>query len=170
MILTLGEWKFDIEMETTMEYSAAEAADHCDCGYCRNFYAAMDGQYPSVRPFFAQFGLDMEAPDALVLLYDCVSKDGSVECFYTANYSVSGKVLKYGDSLEVDGIQIAVESESGNISQSPAPNFFLQTNMFSLPWVLDEPIEEVLSPANDADFQESIWDKLLGMEAPTQIQ
>ncbi len=27
MVLTLGEWKFDIEMETTMEYSAAEAAD-----------------------------------------------------------------------------------------------------------------------------------------------
>ena len=37
MILKIDDWEFDIDLERTMAYSAAEAADHCTCAYCRNF-------------------------------------------------------------------------------------------------------------------------------------
>ena len=53
MILQIDDWKFDIDMERTMEYSAKEAAEHCDCAYCRNFYAAVDEHCSDLRPFLA---------------------------------------------------------------------------------------------------------------------
>lgn len=42
MILEIDGWKFDIDFERTMEYSAAEAKEHCNCAYCHNFYAAKE--------------------------------------------------------------------------------------------------------------------------------
>ena len=49
MRLQLADWVFEIHMDATMQYSAAEAAEHCDCAYCRNFYAALDARYPDLR-------------------------------------------------------------------------------------------------------------------------
>ena len=66
MRLQLADWVFEIHMDATMQYSAAEAAEHCDCAYCRNFYAALDARYPDLRGILGQFGADAEAPEELM--------------------------------------------------------------------------------------------------------
>ena len=51
MVLKIDDWVFDVDITATMEYSTREAAAHCDCAYCRNFYAAVDDTYPQIRRF-----------------------------------------------------------------------------------------------------------------------
>ncbi len=157
MILQIGDWKFDIDMERTMEYSASEAREHCDCAYCRNFYAAVDHSIPKLRPFLAQFGIDIEAPDELMP-------------FTATNvmvlYAVSGTILQYGKSPILDcGVRIDPEPHAVSMinTECPGPIFVLSVGSFDLPWVLDEPLveEEILSPANEPSFLRKMWNRLL---------
>ncbi len=161
MILTLGDWKFDIHMEATMAYSAEEAENHCDCSYCRNFYAAVDTAYPKLRPFLAQFGLDIEAPDEL-MPFD--------EGIYEASYAVSGKILQQGSRLEIAGIPVDIGLDDHINTDCPKPYFTIGIGLFQLPWVLDEPAEEIMSPANEPSFLKKMWNKLLGRAADTSKQ
>ncbi len=147
MLLVCNDWRFDVDLEATMEYSANEAEAHCTCAYCRNFYASVDAVYPRLRPFLSQFGLDIAAPEELMPFDDGI---------YQAAYAVKGKLLQSGAaSMESDGIRITAE-------QNDPEWFVLDTGFFQLPWVLDEPFEDVVSPANKPDFLKKMWNKLLG--------
>ena len=159
MILQIGDWKFEIDMERTMAYSAAEAAEHCDCAYCRNFYTAVDEAYPGLRPFLAQFGIDIEAPEEM-MPYDFQN-----DMFYDGCYAVCGRILQIGKSpFIVADAQILphryndLHIESG----CKEPCFFLNVSGIILPWVLNEPMEDVVSPANEPSFLKKMWDRLLG--------
>lgn len=157
MILQIDDWKFDIDLERTMAYSAAEAAEHCDCAYCRNFYAAVDSAFSGLRPFLAQFGLDIEAPDELMPL---------TATHMIALYAVSGRILSYGKSPILQcGVPIAPEPWEASMiaTQCPRPIFVLSIGAFDLPWVLDEPLveEEIVSPANQPSFLKRMLDKVL---------
>lgn len=162
MILKIEDWEFDIDMERTMAYSAAEAAEHCDCAYCRNFYAAVDGAYPELRPFLAQFGIDIEAPDEL-MPYDVRN-----EMYYDGIYMVCGEIVRIGKSplLTCGNVQIqARKYGDGGVHinhNCPGPNFELDVGTAVLPWVLDEPMEETVSPANEPSFLQKMWARLLG--------
>ncbi len=152
MILECNGWRFEIDLEATMEYSVNEAKEHCTCAYCRNFYASIDTVYPRLRPFLAQFGLDAEAPEELMPF------DNGI---FQATYAVKGKLLQSGAvSMESDGIPITAE-------QSDPEWFVLDTGFFQLPWVLDEPFEDVVSPANEPGFLKKMWNKLLGRAVDT---
>ena len=167
MILRLDDWEFDIDMERTMEYSTAEAAEHCDCAYCRNFYAAVDERYPNLRPFLAQFGIDIEAPDEMMPF------DQPQEMWYENVYSVGGRILSGSEhTFIVDGIEVSIYSENKlQINQMiPEPHFFIGVGMMVLPWVLDEPMEAVVSTANEPSFLKRMWDRLLGKAKKTDIQ
>ena len=158
MILKIDDWVFDIDMERTMAYSAAEAAEHCDCAYCRNFYAAVDDAVPALRPFVAQFGLDLEAPDVLY------PYDVETWMWYTGEYVVFGKILQFGNG------RIHIDHASHpyifpmNIAkyEFDSPYFVLCLEELEIPWVLNEPISEVVSPANEPSFLKKMWDNLLG--------
>lgn len=166
MILEIQDWKFDIDMISTMEYSAAEAKEHCDCAYCRNFYAAVDNIYPNLRPFLAQFGLNIEAPDEL-MPYDVEN-----EMWYDGIYLVCGKILTLGSSeLICDGVQICLTQhhELHINSGCPEPRFFLDIGMLILPWVLDEPMKDVVSPANSPSFFKKMWNRLLNRQAKNNL-
>ena len=170
MILQLEDWKFDIDIARTMKYSAAEAAEHCDCAYCRNFYAAVDQCYPDFRPFMAQFGLDVEAPDELMPF------DFEGEMYYDGTYMVCGRILQAGQApLELSGIRIraTVDDGTGKMIQvnhsCPEPCFALDISSIVLPWVLNEPISETVSPANVPSFLKKMWDKLLGNEPNNKV-
>ncbi len=165
MILKIADWEFDIDLERTMEYSAAEAAEHCDCAYCRNFYAAVDDAYPELRPFLAQFGIDIEAPDEL-LPYDLEGK-----MYYDGVYMVSGSVLHLGKApfFSCRGLEVTSMDEEHMLHDPhscPKPCFPLDVGTAVLPWVLDEPMEETLSPANEPSFLKKMWDRLLGKIKP----
>ncbi len=153
MILEIADWKFDIDLETTMEYSAQEAKDHCNCAYCRNFYAAIDGIYPELRPFLAQFGLDIEAPEELMTF---------TPTLYLGVYAVCGVILKMGSRLAISGIPVDIGEDEQTPVCCPKPYFTIGIGTFEIPWVLDEPFEEVVSPANVPSFLKRMWNKLLG--------
>ncbi len=162
MILEIAGWKLDIDLEATMEYSAQEAREHCTCAYCRNFYATIDAQYPHLRPFLAQFGLDIEAPEELLPYDDAV---------YEAVYAVKGRILEQGrESVEVEGIPIYIQTDSDANIFCPKPYFVLNVGLFQLPWVLEEPFEEVTSTANAPGFLKRMLSKLLGKSDPTKLQ
>lgn len=166
MILKIADWEFDIDMERTMEYSAAEAAEHCDCAYCRNFYAAIDGTFPGLRPFLAQFGIDIEAPDELMpfmATHMCVL------------YAVSGTILHEGKApIFLDGLRVDPEDIMVSMINTacPRPLFILNVGPFDVPWVLDEPCdeEEIVSPANEPSFLKKMWEKLIGKTKSSKIK
>ena len=151
MILQIDDWEFDIDMTRTMEYSAAEAAEHCTCASCRNFYAAVDVCYPNLRPFLAQFGLDIEAPEEL-FPYDIADK-----MIYEGNYWVCGSVLRFGkNSIHVGNVGILP-----TVNRGEAQGFVLSVSRIILPWMLDEPMKDTVSPANEPSFLRKMWDRLL---------
>lgn len=151
MILQIDDWTFDIDMARTMEYSAAEAAEHCDCAYCRNFYAAVDGKYPELRPFLAQFGIDIEAPEEM-----CPFAGESI--LYDPVYRVYGRILRPGSyEMQAGPVNLVARASEGQ-----QDCFLLDCYEVFLPWSLDEPFEEVISPANEPSFLKKMWDRLLG--------
>ena len=162
MILQIDDWKFDIDMTTTMEYSAGELAEHCDCAYCRNFYATVDDTYPKLRPFLAQFGVEVEAPDEMMPYTPT----------YIENwYVVSGTILQNGrQPIVVDGVNVLPLSAEKALMNTacPKPYFVLSVGTMDLPWILDEPMEEVVSPANFPAFLKRMWDKLLMKQPKSQ--
>ena len=135
--------EFDIDLDQTMLCRAKEAEDPCDCAYCRNFAASVDGRYPNLRPFLAQFGIDICYPD------ESMPFDMPGEMWYENQYSVCGNILT-GDqaTLVVDGVEVHFHRENLlHINPvCPEPCFFVGVGMMRLPWVLDEPMGEVRSP------------------------
>ena len=167
MIIQIDDWKFDIDMTSTMEYSSGELAEHCDCAYCRNFYAAVDQVYPELRPFLAQFGVEIEAPDELM------PYDFNAEMCYYGIYSVSGTILNCGISRLHAGqypVNIAKDIELHVNSDCPTPSFFIEIGPLYLPWILDEPMKDVVSPANLPSFLKKMWDNLLKRQPSQEIQ
>lgn len=165
MILQIDEWVFDIDLQRTMEYSAREAADHCECAYCRNFYAAIDKRNPELRPFLAQFGLDIEAPDELMPF---------TATNIAVQYAVCGKILRSSEEpIKVGVFRIHPEQPEVSMinTDCPPPIFILNTGLIDIPWVLDEPLveNEILSPANEPSFLKKMWKKLLGMVSKDDI-
>lgn len=162
MILKIADWEFDIDMERTMAYSAAEAAEHCDCAYCRNFYAAVDFDCPALRIFLAQFGIDVEAPDEL-MPYDKIPRPEGLDnlVLYSGKYVVFGRIVKYGETRFALGAADLWPSNDTEFDFEE-PYFVIALEESEIRWVLDEPFEEVISPANEPSFLKKMWDRLLG--------
>ena len=164
MILSIDDWRFDVDLAATMEYSAAEAAEHCDCAYCRNFYEAVDDAYPGLRLFLAQFGLDIEAPDEL-MPFD--TEDGMS---YDAVYAVCGKILTVGrEMIACCDAYVAPEADAQIEHSCFKLCFYLTVNDLHMPWVLDEPMKDVISPANQPAFLKRMWDKFLGKQPKSKL-
>ena len=162
MILQIDDWKFEIDMVATMEYSLVELAEHCDCAYCRNFYATVDATYPKLRPFLAQFGVEVEAPDEMMPY---------TPTFIENWYAVSGTILQKGlQPFFVDGTRVLplTDDEARMNTVCPQPRFVLAVGTMDLPWVLDEPMEDVVSPANLPSFLKRMWNKLLSKQPRSQ--
>ena len=163
----IADWEFEIDLTRTMEYSAAEAAEHCTCAYCRNFYAAIDRHYPDLRPFLAHFGVNIEAPDEQ-MPYDI--HGGMV---YDSIYLVYGQICKRGKTpIFVNDAQIqayADQTDAGDSIFADA-SFVLDVGSVVLPWVLDEPMEETLSTANDPAFLQKMQDRLLEKQQTSNFE
>lgn len=150
MVLNINDWIFDVDLKKTMEHSSLLSADHCCCGYCVNYYLAIKKVHPALCSFLGQFGLDVEGPVELMPLEPTL---------YLAIYPVQGRVLQFGHSpIMVDGIPVTVEFNR-------AGTFKLEVGYISLPWLLKEPMDEVVSPANEPEFLEKMYRKALGRSA-----
>lgn len=155
MEISLGDWLFDVNVPLNMEISAEQAKDHCMCGYCRNYYAAVDEAYPSLRPFLSRFGLYIEGPDELSPFEPTI---------YEASYIVNGSILFEGSSeIRIDNIPVSVlTSEAADMdTERPEPYFVLTVGLMELPWLLDEDPKEVISPANEEQYLQRMQQKIL---------
>lgn len=161
MRIELADWHLEVDVTLNMELSGAQAADHCTCGYCRNFYEAIDQVCPTLRPFLAKFGLNIEGPDELCPLEPTI---------YEATYIVQGNILQQGTTpLRIDGIPFKIRSSEASDmrTEHPVPYFTLCFGLIELPWVLSEPMEDVISPANEEEYLRRIETKLLQYDADT---
>lgn len=146
MILSVDDWVFDIDLDRTMEHSANVFHDRCVCGYCRNFYEAVDQVVSELQPFLAQFGSYPKAPVQLMPFEPTL-------CL--AFYRVYGRVIHWGkDCLFAGSTPVLVTAEGED-------SFLLEVGEISLPWVLDEDVSEVLSPANEPEYMEKMLAKWL---------
>ena len=145
MILKLGDWRFRVDVEATQERTRQYSYEHCQCSYCKNFYDAIDIAHPEIRPVMQHFGVNLEGPCELMPFEPTLM---------LACYRVDGQILQWGKSqLSVKGIPILPEAGDGE-------TFLLWVGELQLPWLQEEPVEEVVSPANLPEFLErmqEIW-------------
>ena len=145
MILNIADWSFSVDVEATKAHTTKNAADHCTCGYCKNYYEAIAGTYPEIVTFLEQFGVNFNGPSELMpfeptLLLAC--------------YRVHGIVLQWGqENIFVKNVPVSVETAEND-------TFFLWIGEVELPWLQEEDMDEVISPANLPEFlarMEEVW-------------
>lgn len=152
MLLEFGDWKFNVDVEATQERTRKYSFDHCECGYCKNFYDSIDQTYPQLRAAMEIFGVNLEGPCELMpfeptLMLACYRVDGSIE--------------QWGQSqMYIGGIPLIPEA-------GDAETFLLWVGEMRIPWLQEEQPEDVVSPANLPDFLErmqNIWNLRHGNE------
>ena len=156
MIVQIYDWVFDVDIPATMAYSAAVWEDRCTCGYCRNFYETLDGAYPSLKPFLKQFGMNSLTPEEMSPIEPTL-------CI--VSYCFSGTIVKRGIyPLDTGEVVFTVSTHDQNPLYKPpfgTPFFVLTSGLLELPWVLDEDMDEVISPANEPEYMERMMNRLL---------
>jgi len=152
LLLQFGDWKFEVDAEATMERTRTYSFDHCECGYCKNYYDVIDQAYPQLRPAMEQFGIHLEGPCELMPFEPTLM---------LACYRVDGAIKQWGSSgLYISGIPLIPEAGDEN-------TFLLWVGEMRIPWVQEEAPEDVVSPANLPEFMERmqhIWSLRHGNE------
>jgi len=146
LVLQINDWIFRIDMEKTKEHSSFVSSEHCTCGYCENYYRAVDTTYPNLRAFLWRFGVRVDGPSEMYPIEPTL---------YLAGYRVFGTILQYGNGpLMVNGIPVTPEPVDD-------AHFMLEVGQMTLPWVMAEDMHEVISPANEPEFLEKMYRKLM---------
>ena len=150
MVLQIDDWVFRVDLERTKEHSSFVSSEHCTCGYCENYYCAAGLVYPGLHEFLARFGIKLDAPSEMYPIEPTL---------YLSGYRVFGQVETYGKSpMMVDGVPISAEPVDD-------VHFMLEIGEMPLPWMLEEDPNEVVSPANEPEFLEKMYRKLLRRDA-----
>ncbi len=145
MFLKINDWEFDIDLERTREHSSFVFQDHCTCAYCENYYHAVKRCYPQLIPFLKQFGLQIDGPVEMYPIEPTL---------YLAGYRVIGKILHIGiEPIMVGDIPVVAEPREDWCFQ-------LEVGELPLPWVLQEDMDQVVSPANEPEFLERMYRKI----------
>ena len=156
MRLQVADWVFEVDIPATMDYSAGIWEDHCTCGYCRNFYETMDEAYPQLKPFLREFGMNSLTPEEMSPIEPTL-------CM--VSYCISGRIVKNGIyPIDIDGVVLSVSTHEENPLYHPPfgkPFFVFTTGLLDLPWVLDEDMDEVISPANEPEYLQRMMNRLL---------
>lgn len=155
MIISVDSWVFDIDLDATAQYCALVQNDPCLCGYCRNFRSAVNAGYPSLDLFLKRFGSSVFSPEELMPYEPTI---------YEGSYCISGKILQRGEQpiqLPQCTLFVLEEDETDYPTQCPQPYFVFRTSSLELPWILDEDMDEVVSPANEPEYLQRMWDRLL---------
>ena len=149
-MVSFADWCFEVDIASTMTRTTAYSEDHCTCAYCRNFYLALDRAYPSLRPFLATFGIYADGPSEVMP----IEPNLIVVC-----YRVTGQILHQGQGGFLYGdIPVTVEAcDDGT--------FLLWVGELEVPWLLEEDMDEVVSPANLPEFMERMERVLLQRSA-----
>lgn len=146
MVLKINDWEFDIDERKTQEHSSFIFQEHCTCGYCENYYRVVPRCCPNLESFLSRFGCTTEGPSEMYPIEPTL---------YLCGYRVYGKILRAGmEPIMVDGVPVSPEIREDQ-------TFMLEIGEMMLPWVLPEDPNEVVSPANEPEFLEKMYRKLL---------
>lgn len=155
VIISIQDWVFDVDINATMEYCLNVVADPCQCGYCRNFRSAVNGTFPELDPFLTKLGSRVDAPEELMPYEPTV---------FEASYCISGRIRQKGTQpIGCGGCSVFVmpAEDTDYETECPKPYFVLRTGYLELPWVLSEDMDEVVSPANEPEYLQRMWNRLL---------
>lgn len=147
MILQINDWIFQIDFERTAEHSSFVSSEHCTCSYCENYYRAVNDSYPELKSFLRRFGILVDAPSEMYPIEPTL---------YLAGYRVFGKVIQFGNGPLMVG---AVPVTAVPVDEV---QFMLEVGELTLPWIMPEDMNEVVSPANEPEFLERMYRKLMG--------
>ena len=146
MVLKIDDWEFDIDLERTVEHSSFVSDQHCTCAYCENYYHSVGAVYPNLEAFLSRFGVKLDAPSEMYPFEPTL-------CL--AGYRIFGRVTRAGvGPMMVDGVPVMPDIRDDE-------QFMLEAGEVELPWVLEEDMDEVVSPANEPEFLEKMYRKLL---------
>lgn len=139
MIVELADWQFQVDVEDTRAKTTANSMDHCMCAYCRNFYETVETAYPYLPSFLTQFGVNIAGPSELMPFEPT---------YMLVCYRVTGQILHWGTApIYAEDVQVSVGAgEEGT--------FLLWVGELELPWIQNEDVEDVVSPANLPEFME----------------
>jgi hypothetical protein len=133
----IADWCFDIDITATEAATTQNSTDHCECAYCKNYYETVEITYPALCGFLKSLGINLNGPSELMPFEPTLM---------LACYRIQGSVIQWGEaSLAIGGIPLTVEL--GEIG-----SFLLWVGEMELPWVQNESVEDVISPANLPDF------------------
>ena len=150
MILHIDDWKLEFYPDQTSQHSAFSAMRHCTCAYCENFYRATGYVYPELRPFLENFGVDPEGPVEMFPFEPTI-------CL--VSYRVTGKILHHGLApIMVGGAPVLPKEDDER-------HFLLEVGELELPWIMLEDPDEVISPANEPEFLERMYDRMFQRRA-----
>jgi len=101
--------------------------------------------YPALIPFLKQFGIDIDGPVEMYPFEPTI-------CLVA--YRVTGRILEYGkEAIMVDHVPVLPRPEDER-------QFKLEVGEMQLPWLMLEDPDEVVSPANEPEFLERMYEKL----------
>ena len=142
MTLQIDDWVFDIDAEKTKAHSSFALSSHCTCGYCENYYRAVDREYPNLRGFLDRFFVEIEGPSEMYPFEPTLCLLG---------YKVMGRIVRVGNGpMMVDGVPVM-----GEILDETT--FKLEVGEMEVPWLLEEDMDEVVSPANEPEYLEKMY-------------
>lgn len=146
MILKIADWVFRVDRAATESRTKRYSTDHCICGYCKNYYDTVELSHPGLCRFLEHFGVYVHGP-CEVMPFE--------PTYVLVCYRIDGEILTWGNTpLHADGVSITPEN-------SDEGTFLLWAGEMELPWVQQEPMEEVVSPANLPEFMERMQDMWL---------
>lgn len=139
MTITIADWIFELDTEATLVHTMQNSTNHCTCAYCRNYYESVDIAHPRLRSVLSKFGIALEGPSELMPL----EPDLMLAC-----YRVHGTIRQFGQTqIYVDDVRIMPEPDENG-------TFLLWVGEMALPWLQEEAMEDVISPANQPEFLE----------------
>lgn len=145
MELRIADWKFQVDVAATFQHTTQNSKDHCTCAYCRNYYEAAPLTHPELVEVLSRFGVEFHGPSE-VMPY--------LPTYVLTCYRVMGSIVSFGTE-PIQAGQVPIVPEPAD-----SESFFLWAGEMSLPWLQQEPEEEVISPANLPEFMdrmEQIW-------------
>lgn len=146
MMLQIDDWVFRVDLERTKEHSSFVSSEHCTCSYCENYYRTVGTVYPALKGFLGRFGITIDGPSEMYPIEPTL---------YLAGYRVFGEIVTYGmGPIMVSGVPVTADPVD-------EVHFMLEIGEMPLPWVLSEDPDEVISPANEPEFLEKMYRKLL---------
>ena len=130
------EYIFSVDIEKTKEYYKSHSL--CNCIYCRNFYAQIEGKFPKLTDFLNEFGVDISRPDEIFS-----AEMGNYIDYVSIIYTVCGNVKTMG-KFEIDiqdnlFLSLVVTDGAVSPNEQIGEYFTISVMSIELPWVLDEP-------------------------------